>query len=156
MTDDAAQFYSAWVDVFGPGPHKLLCTWHVDRAWRGALKTKVQDKQVAAAVYHNLRVLMEEPDKDEFEELIQETAEQLKATDETDEFEKYFTKFYLSRKEQWAACYRTGSRINSNMYVESFHRLIKYIYMRGRSNRRIDKLLHILMKVAHGCTVEPL
>ena len=108
----------------------------------------MQDKEVAAAVYHNLRVLMEEPDKDGFEELLQETVEQLKATDETDEFEKYFTKFYLSRKEQWAACYRTGSGINTNMYVESFHRLIKYIYMRGRSNRRIDKLLHILMKVA--------
>ena len=134
MTDDAAQFYSAWVAVFGQGPQKLLCTWHVDRAWRGALKTKVQDKEVAAAVYHNLRVLMEEPDKDEFEELLHKTMEQLRAADETNEFEEYFTKFYVPRKEQWAASYRTKSGINTNMYVESFHRLIKYIYTRGRSN----------------------
>ena len=34
------------------------------------------------------------------------------------------------------------------MYVESFHGLLKYIYMRGRINKRADKLLHILMKVA--------
>ena len=39
------------------------------------------------------------------------------------------------------------------MYVESFHRLIKYIYMRGRSNRRVDKLLHILKKCGHGRVV---
>ena len=32
MTDDARQFYSAWESVFGQGPQKLLCTWHVDRA----------------------------------------------------------------------------------------------------------------------------
>ena len=30
----------------------------------------------------------------------------------------------------------------------SFHRLLKYVYMRGRINKRVDKLLHILMKVA--------
>ena len=34
------------------------------------------------------------------------------------------------------------------MYVESFHRLLKYVYMRGGINKRVDKLLHILMKVA--------
>ena len=39
MTDDADQFYSAWVSVFGMGPKKLLCTWHVDHAWRGHLNT---------------------------------------------------------------------------------------------------------------------
>ena len=32
MTDDADQYYSAWVGVFGLGPQKLLCMWHVDRA----------------------------------------------------------------------------------------------------------------------------
>ena len=34
MTDDAEQYYSAWVRVFGGNPNKLLCAWHVDRAWR--------------------------------------------------------------------------------------------------------------------------
>ena len=36
MTDDAEQYFKAWVAVFGMGPCKLLCTWHVDRAWRKA------------------------------------------------------------------------------------------------------------------------
>ena len=33
------------------------------------------------------------------------------------------------------------------MYVESFHRTLKYIYMKGRANRRIDNLIHILLNV---------
>ena len=148
MTDDAEQFYRAWVTVFGQGPKKLLCTWHVDCAWRGAVTNKIEDKEIAALVYHNLRVLMEETDSDVFEELLQKTIDQLKATNVTKNFELYFTQFYAHRKEQWGACYRKKSGINTNMYVESFHRLIKYIYMRGRSNKRIDKLLHVLMKVA--------
>ena len=50
MTDDAEQYFSAWVAVFGMGPKKLLCTWYVDRAWRGAVNA-IQDKQIAALQY---------------------------------------------------------------------------------------------------------
>ena len=32
MSDDADQFYSAWVGVFGTGAKKLLCTWHVNQS----------------------------------------------------------------------------------------------------------------------------
>ena len=41
MTDDAEQFYTACLvkDLTKP-----LCTWHVDRAWRGAVKNKIQEK----------------------------------------------------------------------------------------------------------------
>ena len=53
MTDDADQFYSAWFSIFGPGPQKLLCTWHVDRAWRGHLNT-IKDRELAQKIYHNL------------------------------------------------------------------------------------------------------
>ena len=40
MSDDAEQFFNAWkaVHVFGgENCRKLLCAWHVDRAWRKAL-----------------------------------------------------------------------------------------------------------------------
>ena len=69
MSDDADQFYSAWYCVFGSGPQKLLCTWHVDRAWRGHLNS-VKDRELAQTIYHNLRVLMEEQDKEQFEILL--------------------------------------------------------------------------------------
>ena len=81
MTDDAEQFYTAWVTVFGQGSQKLLCTWHVDRAWRRAVKNKIEDKGLAALVYQNLRILMDETNVDAFEELLQKivkTAENFK------------------------------------------------------------------------------
>ena len=91
---------------------------------------------------------MEETNTEEFEGLLKKTVEQLQATNATKNFAIYFTQFYACRKEQWAACYRKKSGINTNMYVESFFRLLKYIYMRGRSNKRVDKLIYVLMKVA--------
>ena len=66
MTDDSEQFYTAWYSTFECAPQKLLCTWHVDRAWRGQLKI-IKDKQLAQKVYHNLRVFMEETDEGKFE-----------------------------------------------------------------------------------------
>ena len=66
MSDDAEQFYSAWTAIFRGTPQKLLCTWHVDRAWRKSL-SKVTDKQSQISVYHKLRVLLEERDVERFD-----------------------------------------------------------------------------------------
>ena len=38
MSDDANQYYSRWVKTFEHEPQTLLCTWHVDRAWRDQLR----------------------------------------------------------------------------------------------------------------------
>ena len=72
MTDDAEQFYNAWINAFGGNPHKLLCTWHVDRAWRRHLLS-LKDQELSQTVYHNLRVLLEETDEKKFEHLLKET-----------------------------------------------------------------------------------
>ena len=63
MSDLADQYYSAWVPTFNCNPplQKLLCTWHVDRAWRENLKM-ISDNNLKITVYHNLRVLLEETD----------------------------------------------------------------------------------------------
>ena len=90
-------------------------------------------------------VLLDEKDCDKFEYFLQRTVQQLRVSTQTVEFEEYFTKFYyVQRKIQWTKCYRKKSGINTNLYVESFHCLVKYIYMRGRANKRIDKLLYTL------------
>ena len=43
---DAEQYFNAWTTVFGRNiTKKLLCSWHVDRAWRDSLAKHVQDKE---------------------------------------------------------------------------------------------------------------
>ena len=78
MSDDAEQFYTAWIAVFGPGPKKLLCTWHVDRAWRTKLKSLIGDKETEARVYHNLRVLLEETSTSQYENLLTKNTSEAK------------------------------------------------------------------------------
>ena len=145
MTDDAEQFYTAWYSIFKGAPQKLLCTWHVDRAWRGQLKS-IKDKHLAQKIYHNLRVLMEESDESKFNHLLNETQKQLSLSADTKGFSVYFDTHYVRRKQQWAGCYRKSSFINTNMYVEAFHRVLKHVYMKGKVNKRVDKCIHILMK----------
>ena len=72
MTDLAEQFYNAWVSTFGNKPRKLVCTWHVDRAWREKLK-QLRNSELEATLYHNLRVLLEETDTKTFEDLLRQT-----------------------------------------------------------------------------------
>ena len=75
---------------------------------------KIRDRDLEATVYHNLRVLLEERDRSKFEKLLEATTEQLSHNESTKSFCEYFQNHYVG---QWAACYRQGSLINTNMYV---------------------------------------
>lgn len=39
------------------------------------------------------------------------------------------------------------SPVNTNMYVEAFHRVLKYVYLKGKVNKRLDKCLGILLNL---------
>ena len=72
MSDDAEQFFSAWTTVFGKNnTQKLLCTWHVDRAWRQAIRNHIQGTQEQVEVYHHLQLLQTLRDISEFRVLLQ-------------------------------------------------------------------------------------
>ena len=77
MSGLVEQFYTAWVVTFANSPTKLVCAWHVDRAWRENIR-HLSDYQLQVTVYHNLRLLLEELDKQKFELLLKQTLEQLK------------------------------------------------------------------------------
>jgi len=46
------------------------------------------------------------------------------------------------------------SFVNTNMFVEAFHRLLKVVYLQSKQNRRVDKLLHILFRIARNIVYE--
>ncbi len=149
MSDLAEQFYNAWTSTFYTctPPKRLLCTWHVDKAWRKNID-KLADDQLKITIYHNLRVLLDETDVPKFEVLLQRTLQSLRDSPLTCDFADYFECYYVKKKEQWAMCYRKEAAINTNMYVEAFHRVLKYVYLKGKVNKRLDNCIGVLLKLA--------
>ncbi|GFT90304.1 uncharacterized protein TNCV_702081 [Trichonephila clavipes] len=66
---------------------------------------------------------------------------------DTSEFGKYFQQNYAQRPEKWAYCYRKGLGINTNMYLESLHKKIKYHYFDGKHVKRLDDAIDGLLKL---------
>ena len=67
MSDDAEQFFTAWRATFGDQEtKKILCAWHVDRAWRHALLEHIPNKDNQITVYHHLQVLLQETKEAQF------------------------------------------------------------------------------------------
>ncbi len=153
MSDDAEQFFTAWRATFGDGiTRKLLCTWHVDRAWRKALQQHIVEKEKQVEVYHQLRVLLMETEEANFRVMLQDLLTYLKEFYES--FYDYFMKNYCNRLQQWASCYRVRSTVNTNMFLEAFHRVLKIVYLYHKKNRRIDSLITVLLKIARDKAFE--
>ena len=72
MSDDAEWFLLAWTTAFDKNStQKLLCAWHIDRAWRQATYIHVQESQDQVEVYHHLQLLQSQKDIPEFQLLLQ-------------------------------------------------------------------------------------
>ena len=146
MSDKAPQYYDAFVDVNGHRPKKLLCTWHVDKAWKEELRSKVPDSAKQAHIYTMLRTLLEEIDELSFNDSLDILLQSLASSVQTKDFHDYFQTYWLNQGEQWAYCYRLREGINTNMFVEAFHRVFKYKYMKGKVNKRLDSCLFHLIR----------
>ena len=85
--------------------------------------------------------------------MLHKTLSQLNDSSATTEIAKYFSIHYAKRVKEWAACYRKSANINTNMYIESFHRILKYVYLKGRV---IDNLIYILMRLSRDKAFERL
>lgn len=51
----------------------------------------------------------------------------------------------MRRPEQWPFCFRLNASVNTNMKVESWHYAIKYDEADGRTIKRLDKSLNIVL-----------
>lgn len=151
MSDDDPAFYNAWVSVMGPAEKRLLCAWHVDQSWRRNIQSKVHNDKNSltdkkSLVYKTLKILHHEPDENKFKMLAQSFLFELNYDEDTREFGSYFKDNYMNRVCEWAYCYRKSTGINTNMYLEAIHKTIKYFYLNGRKNKRMDNCINALMK----------
>uniref|UniRef100_A0A8D9BR71 SWIM-type domain-containing protein n=1 Tax=Cacopsylla melanoneura TaxID=428564 RepID=A0A8D9BR71_9HEMI len=64
-------------------------------------------------------------------------------------FMEYFHTFCLSETKKWAMFARRfpHKNVDTTMYVESFHNILKSIYLKRRPNKRVDTLLNLLLQV---------
>lgn len=158
MSDIAPQFYNAWVGVMDecPRPQKLLCTWHVDKAITHELRKKIGDIATELEIYKMFRTVLEQTDETLFDDCLRGFLKRLSLSTKTASFKKYFEREWASRKEQWAYCFRVGLGINTNMFVEAFHKVFKYQYLKGKTNKRLDNCLLNLLKYVRDKTFDRL
>ena len=76
--------------------------------------------------------------------------------DRYEDFYKYFNMYYVPHIKEWATCYRVGTIVNTNMFVESFHRVLKVVYFNNKQNRRVDHLIHTLLRMSRNLIYERL
>ena len=73
MSNDAEQFWNAWVGVYGANrTRKLFCAWHIDRTWRDALNKHISNQEQRITIYHHLQVLLTQQDEIEFKVKLQQ------------------------------------------------------------------------------------
>jgi len=146
MTDDTEVYASAWTHVMVRPARRLLCTWHINRAWRRNLSKVKGDRSTQDAVYKTLWSLMELTDLDVFSMKMHQFVSSLTDDDKTRDFASYFEREYARRPELWAFSHRMGLRVHHNMHLEAMHRVLKHVHMQGQKVRRMDKSIHALMQ----------
>lgn len=88
-----------------------------------------------------LCTIRDETNMEKFEQLLDAFIDTMATTEDTSAFGAFFTKQYVDRASQWATCHRASAGINTNMYLENFHKQLKSNYMKGRYNKRVDKCI---------------
>ncbi|KAJ8932722.1 hypothetical protein NQ314_014417 [Rhamnusium bicolor] len=155
MSDITGVFYQAWSSVMGVVPFQLCCTWHIDRAWRNNLN-KIPNIKKRKEVYKTLKVLHQNVDETSFRKQLDNMINFLFEDADTEKFGSYFNKYYYENCKLWAYCYRKHCGINTNMYLESMHKQIKYFYLHGTTVKRLDKGLHAVLQYSRDKMVEHL
>ena len=153
MSDDTKQYWNAWRATYGGLlTKKILCAWHVDKNWRKAIREHIHSAEDQALLYHQLQVLLKETDKPTFHVELQQFMTVI--MDKHPSFSRYFSDHYAGRTCQWATCERIGMVANTNMHIESFHRLLKVVYLEGKQNRRLARLLSVILKISRNKAFE--
>ena len=83
-----------------------------------------------------------------FNEHITVMTEKISKLDGVAEFLRYFEHDWLPKKLYWVYFHRAGLGINTNMFVEAFHRVFKYNYLSGKHKKQVVACLLQLVKFA--------
>ena len=102
----------------------FLWTCHTGVVGLGPGKDKRRRRKTK--IYHQLCVIRWERDPVVFERMLPAFVSQL-----SDEFRSYFGTYYVHRSLKWALCYTNPELPDTTAHPESFHRVLKHVYMEG-------------------------
>lgn len=142
MSEDTEFYFNAWLEAFGaePRPHKVLSSWHLQRAWTEAVNTWVRGREKQAAVNRSLELLVNQESVESFQKMLRRVISMLKMDSDTASFGDVFESTYAGRPEQWGSCFFRDLDIN----IEDFHTLFRRIASRLKV-KRLDKIAHNLL-----------
>ena len=80
---------------------QLYCTWHVDKAFKEQLKTKIKNFAIELEVYKRLRVVLEQTNEKLFGNYSSALCERLHNSVVTNNFADYFDRYWVPYKEKW-------------------------------------------------------
>lgn len=132
IMSDGAKNYATRIQKFFPNAEHKLCIWHVYRAWANQLK-KIH-KSNWSKEFGRLVSIQRELNK---VKLIERLNTYLENSDPA--FKTYF-EVYIIEIDKWAAFARKYKYYNVNMFLESFHRLLKREYLQSKSKKHCVNL----------------
>lgn len=104
-------------------------------------------KAICARINNDLKELMYEQDVTNFHEKLHHF-ERTWSTSQPS-FWGYMERYWISNEKykRWAKSYQPAMYTNmeTNNYVESWHRLLRHTYLRGKRSQGLDLLIHILV-----------
>ena len=109
-------------------------------------------KEDRITIYHYLHVLLEEKDIARLRILLQQFLSFLHKDQSA--LLAYFQNEYVPHIEEWAYAYRYEAEINTNMYVETFHHVLKVVYLDSKQNCHVNHLLTVLLRLARDKAFE--
>lgn len=154
LSDDANAYYNSWKEVFGSKAKKRLCSWHVFKNWKQQLKSKVKNNEKEEEILKILILIRNSNSLDKSKQDLEKLIKQLSNDKRTKEFGQYLKSFYLKRIDQWVYADRSVLIPNTNMHIESLHRLIKVIYLNGMRIQKISKCVDILKELTNQKAVD--
>jgi hypothetical protein len=140
--------------TFGENCRIQLCLFHVAQFWSRNLATKVKNcpedsnaKVVRGNIMSDLQSIMYETSCAIVVEKVRMFRE--KWTAQQPQFVEYFEDKWLALDgyKRWSAAYviEEHQNMRTNNYIESWHNQLKSVYLKRVKNRRLDRLIFILV-----------
>ena len=94
----APQSYDAFCTVFNCEPIQLYSMWHVDKAFKEQLKSKIKELAIELGVYKHLQIVLEQTNKKLFDNYLSTLCQRLHNFLVTNDFANYFDMYRVSYK----------------------------------------------------------